>query len=146
MSAPDRPDREAESRIASLRDEVEALRGRLADSPRRHSDLEARLTEAGSKIDSLTTRNTKLLETLKDARQQLLVLREEVDRLAQPPSGYGVFLTANDDDTVDVFTSGRRMRLGHLSHGRGGVAAAWAERAAQRGTDRRRGRPLRAGR
>ncbi len=67
--------------------------------------------EAVRKIDSLTERNTKLLEILKDARQQLLVLQEEVDRLAQPPSGYGVFLGSNTDNTVDVFTSGRRMRL-----------------------------------
>jgi proteasome-associated ATPase len=51
------------------------------------------------------------MDTLKDARQQLLALREEVDRLGQPPSGYGVMLAAHDDDTVDVFTSGRRMRL-----------------------------------
>jgi len=66
---------------------------------------------ATRKIDSLTERNAKLMEILKDARQQLLVLQEEVDRLAQPPSGYGVFLGTNQDDTVDVFTSGRRMRL-----------------------------------
>ena len=45
-----------------------------------------------ARIDTLTARNTKLLETLKEARQQLLVLREEVDRLGQPPSGYGVLL------------------------------------------------------
>jgi hypothetical protein len=43
--------------------------------------------------------------------EQLLALREEVDRLGQPPSGYGVLLGAHDDDTVDVFTSGRKMRL-----------------------------------
>ena len=64
-----------------------------------------------ARIDSLAARNAKLMDTLKEARQQLLVLREEVDRLAQPPSGYGVLLDAHDDDTVDVFTSGRRMRL-----------------------------------
>jgi proteasome-associated ATPase len=51
------------------------------------------------------------METLKEARQQLLALREEVDRLGQPPSGYGVLLGVQDDDTVDVFTSGRKMRL-----------------------------------
>nr|WP_019202935.1 proteasome ATPase [Tsukamurella sp. 1534] len=63
------------------------------------------------RIDALTTRNAKLLETLRDARNQLLTLREEVDRLGQPPSGYGVLLATYEDDTVDVFTSGRKMRL-----------------------------------
>ncbi len=51
------------------------------------------------------------MDTLKEARQQLLALREEVDRLGQPPSGYGVLLGSHEDDTVDVFTSGRKMRL-----------------------------------
>ncbi len=67
--------------------------------------------DSQARIDTLTARNTKLLETLKEARQQLLVLREEVDRLGQPPSGYGVLLTTYEDSTVDVFTSGRKMRL-----------------------------------
>ncbi|GAB2673422.1 proteasome ATPase [Gordonia jinhuaensis] len=64
-----------------------------------------------SRVESLTARNAKLLETLKEARQQLIALREEVDRLGQPPSGYGVLLGVYDDGTVDVFTSGRKMRL-----------------------------------
>jgi len=64
-----------------------------------------------SRIDSLASRNAKLMDTLKEARQQLLALREEVDRLGQPPSGYGVLLGTHADDTVDVFTSGRKMRL-----------------------------------
>ncbi|WAJ43000.1 proteasome ATPase [Mycobacterium sp. Aquia_216] len=64
-----------------------------------------------ARIDSLAARNSKLMETLKEARQQLLALREEVDRLGQPPSGYGVLLSAHEDETVDVFTSGRKMRL-----------------------------------
>ncbi|MCM3897207.1 proteasome ATPase [Gordonia sputi] len=74
--------------------------GRQADA----SDLQER-------VDNLTTRNAKLLETLKEARQQLVALREEVDRLGQPPSGYGVLLEIYPDQTVDVFTSGRKMRL-----------------------------------
>jgi len=82
-----------------------------ADRPDRGNEHVAAGDAAARKIDSLTERNAKLMEILKDARQQLLVLQEEVDRLAQPPSGYGVFLGTNQDDTVDVFTSGRRMRL-----------------------------------
>ena len=43
-------------------------------------------------------------------RQELLTL-EEIDRLAQPPSGYGVFLSRHEDGTVDVFTGGRKLRV-----------------------------------
>ena len=96
--------------LEQLRREASILRDQLQNasggqrSPREIQQLEAR-------IDSLAARNAKLMDTLKEARQQLLALREEVDRLGQPPSGYGVMLGAHDDDTVDVFTSGRKMRL-----------------------------------
>ena len=92
--------------IEHLRREAALLREQLRGSgtSREVQQLEARL-------DSLNIRNAKLMDTLKEARQQLLALREEVDRLGQPPSGYGVLLEVQDDDTVDVFTSGRKMRL-----------------------------------
>ena len=89
--------------MALLRDQLQNAGGG-ARSPREVQQLESR-------IDSLAARNAKLMDTLKEARQQLLALREEVDRLGQPPSGYGVLLGVHDDDTVDVFTSGRKMRL-----------------------------------
>jgi proteasome-associated ATPase len=100
----------AAAELEELRREAAILREQLAAaaggarSPRDVHQLEAR-------IDSLATRNAKLMDTLKEARQQLLALREEVDRLGQPPSGYGVLLSTHEDDTVDVFTSGRKMRL-----------------------------------
>ena len=37
--------------------------------------------------------------------------RRKFDRLAQPPSGFGVFLEACEDGTADVFTGGRKMRV-----------------------------------
>ena len=73
--------------------------------------IEERLAEAQATIDSLTERNEKLANTLRDARDQVVSLKEEVDRLAQPPSGYGVFLRRYEDDTVDVFTGGRKLRV-----------------------------------
>ena len=88
---------------AQLRDQLTAAAG----SGRGARDIQ----QLESRIDQLSSRNAKLMDTLKEARQQLLALREEVDRLGQPPSGYGVLLLTHDDDTVDVFTSGRKMRL-----------------------------------
>ena len=99
------------AQIRVLEDEVTLLRRRLTESPRHVRLLEERLAEASASVAQLTERNAKLVETLREARSQLLALREEVDRLAQPPSGYGVFLSCFDDGSVDVFTSGRRMRV-----------------------------------
>src|SRR5690606_12967139 len=44
-------------------------------------------------------------------RDQIVALKEEIDRLAQPPSGFGTFLVKHDDGTVDVFTGGRKLRV-----------------------------------
>jgi proteasome-associated ATPase len=94
-----------------LEEEVALLRRKLTDSPRQNRVLEQRLAEASERVAQLTERNSKLVETLREARGQLLALREEVDRLAQPPSGYGVFVAGYEDNTVDVFTAGRKMRV-----------------------------------
>ncbi|MEV0246735.1 proteasome ATPase [Nocardia sp. NPDC050712] len=104
MSPIENSDSAAWRELEAVRAEAAALRRQLADSPDRARELESR-------VDSLTIRNTKLMDTLKEARQQLVALREEVDRLGQPPSGYGVLIGVYDDQTVDVFTSGRKMRL-----------------------------------
>lgn len=104
MSPNEHSDSAAWRELEAVRAEAAALRRQLADSPDRARELESR-------VDSLTIRNTKLMDTLKEARQQLVALREEVDRLGQPPSGYGVLLGVYEDQTVDVFTSGRKMRL-----------------------------------
>jgi proteasome-associated ATPase len=107
LSAEDAAELEELRREASiLREQLDNAAGSHGSghSPRDVHQLEAR-------IDSLASRNSKLMETLKEARQQLLALREEVDRLGQPPSGYGVLLATHEDDTLDVFTSGRKMRL-----------------------------------
>ena len=104
MSPIDNSDSAAWRELESVRAEAAALRRQLAESPDHNRELEAR-------IDSLTIRNAKLMDTLKDARQQLVALREEVDRLGQPPSGYGIVIGVHEDETVDVYTSGRKMRL-----------------------------------
>jgi proteasome-associated ATPase len=99
--------------LEELRRESAALREQLENAVGAQGGLRSArdVHQLEARIDSLAARNAKLMETLKEARQQLLALREEVDRLGQPPSGYGVLLSVQDDDTVDVFTSGRKMRL-----------------------------------
>jgi proteasome-associated ATPase len=99
--------------LEELRREASVLREQLENAVGAQGSMRSArdVHQLEARIDSLAARNAKLMDTLKEARQQLLALREEVDRLGQPPSGYGVLLTSHDDDTVDVFTSGRKMRL-----------------------------------
>src|SRR3954447_24591782 len=99
------------SQISYLEEEIGLLRRKVADSPRHVRALEERIAEAEGRAAFLSERNDKLTSTLRDAREQLVTLKEEVDRLGQPPSGYGVFLGRYEDGTVDVFTSGRKLRV-----------------------------------
>jgi len=102
---------ELTTQLAFLEEEVALLRRKLSDSPRQVRQLEERLTEAQTNLTGVVSQNERLVSTLKEAREQIVALKEEVDRLAQPPSGYGSFLTAHDDGTVDVFTGGRKLRV-----------------------------------
>ncbi|MGY1638344.1 proteasome ATPase [Geodermatophilus sp. SYSU D00742] len=99
------------SQISYLEEEIGLLRRKVAESPRQVRALEERIAEAEGRAAFLSERNDKLTSTLRDAREQLVTLKEEVDRLGQPPSGYGVFLSRHDDGTVDVFTGGRKLRV-----------------------------------
>ena len=99
------------AQISFLDEEIAVLRRRLADSPRQVRLLEERLRETEGSLSGVTAQNERMAATLREARDQIVALKEEVDRLAQPPSGFGVFLSACEDDTADVFTGGRKMRV-----------------------------------
>ena len=94
-----------------LRQEVEALRRRLQDTPQRIRTLEERLLETKGQLAQAVSQNEKLTHTLREAREHIGALREEVEKLTQTPNAYGTVLQLNDDGTVDVFSSGRKMRV-----------------------------------
>jgi proteasome-associated ATPase len=99
------------ARLVEAEDEVNALRRRLQESPGRVQALEERLLESKGQLAQAVSQNEKLTFTLQQAKEQLGALREEVEKLTQPPAAYGTFLDINEDGTVDVFSSGRKMRV-----------------------------------
>ena len=103
--------RELADQVRFLEAEVTDLRRRLSDSPTQSRSLELRLADTQRSLSAVTSQNERLAQTLREARDQIMKLKEEVDRLAQPPAGFGTFLQRNDDDSVDVFTGGRKLRV-----------------------------------
>jgi proteasome-associated ATPase len=94
-----------------LEDELISLRRRIQDAPKRVRTLEEKLLETKGQLQQAISQNERLTFTLREAREHIAALREEVDKLTQPPSAYGTFLGHNDDGTVDVFSGGRKMRV-----------------------------------
>ncbi len=99
------------AQVAALSDENAHLRSRLADTPNRVRALEERLLETKGQLAQATAQNEKLSYMLREAREHIASLRDEVDKLTQPPNAYGVVVGKNDDCTVDVLTSGRKMKV-----------------------------------
>lgn len=56
-----------------------------AESPQELKVLEERILELQTNLASVTAQNERLVATLREARDQIAALKEEVDRLAQPP-------------------------------------------------------------
>jgi proteasome-associated ATPase len=102
---------ELNSQLGFLEDEVTELRRRLAEGPVHSRAIEQRLAETQRSLAAVTSQNERLAQTLREARDQIMTLKEEVDRLAQPPAGFGTFLARNEDDSIDVFTGGRKLRV-----------------------------------
>ncbi len=102
---------ELRGQVDFLEAEVADLRRRLSDAPSTARYLEQRLADTQTSLAALTSQNERLAATLREARDQIMTLKEEVDRLAQPPTGFGTFLGANDESTIDVFTGGRKLRV-----------------------------------
>jgi proteasome-associated ATPase len=102
---------ELAERARRSEEEVAALRRRLSEGPGRVQTLEERLLETKGQLSQAVSQNEKLTFTLQQAKEHIAALREEVDKLTQPPCAYGTFLGANDDHSVDVFSGGRKMRV-----------------------------------
>jgi proteasome-associated ATPase len=102
---------ELQTQVRFLEDEVALLRRRLTNAPRQVKILEEKLVESKSDLSRALGQNEKLASTLQAEKERIEALREEVEKLSQPPATFGVFLARNEDGSVDVFTGGRKMRV-----------------------------------
>ena len=61
-------------------------------------------------IEDVKQRNAELVNLLSDAKTQLENLKNQVEQLGAPPSGFGIFVEHIGPD-ADVFINGRKMRV-----------------------------------
>lgn len=123
---PDEADAERERAMSrSLQEEIEDLREAMrffgGDSVefRRRLDrvlaeyeaLRRRYQLTRDQLSDAERQNEKLVHTLQEAKQQIELLKEEVDKLCAPPNTYGVFMRANKDGTAEISVDGKAMRV-----------------------------------
>jgi len=97
--------------VRSLEAETVHLRKKLEDTPKDFMVIENKLREANRQLVQAFNQNEKLVNALYEAREQITALKEEVDKLCAPPSTYGVYLSANDDGTVNILAQGRKVKV-----------------------------------
>ena len=73
--------------------------------------LEEKLLESRAALAQAKSNNEKLVYTVQQTRDHLATLRQEVEKLSQPPAVYGTFVADNNDGTVDIVANGRKMRV-----------------------------------
>jgi proteasome-associated ATPase len=100
-----------QSYVRSLEAETGRLRKKLEDAPKEFMILENKLREANRQLVQAFNQNEKLVNTLYEAREQITSLKEEVDKLCAPPSTYGVYLSVNEDGTVNILSQGRKVKV-----------------------------------
>jgi proteasome-associated ATPase len=108
-STPEDRDRELRVALQSAREEIARLHQEIAALP--ESPEQAEVSQLRTQLAHATSSNEKLTATLAQTRDQIAALRDEVEKLSQPPSVYGTFVNFNDDGTVDIVASGRKMRV-----------------------------------
>jgi proteasome-associated ATPase len=97
--------------VRSLETETGRLRKKMEEAPKEFMVLENKLREANRQLVQAFNQNEKLVNTLYEAREQITSLKEEVDKLCAPPSTYGVYLSANEDGTVNILSQGRKVKV-----------------------------------
>ena len=73
--------------------------------------VEDKLRRANHQLAQAFNQNEKLLNALGEAREQISALKDEVDKLCAPPSTYGVYLSANQDATLNIISQGRKLKV-----------------------------------
>lgn len=99
------------SKIRFMEEEIIRLRGKFNSSPQEFEYLDSKLRKSSKRLSKIQQQNEKLVNALNQARGRIEVLKEEVEKLTAPPASYGILYGFNEDGTVNILTSGRKMKV-----------------------------------
>ncbi|MDO5661361.1 MAG: proteasome ATPase [Brachybacterium sp.] len=67
--------------------------------------------EMQGELTRLAEQNDRLVASLRSARTQILALKEDLERVGDPPNPYATFLRRAEGTRIDVLHNGRRLRI-----------------------------------
>ncbi len=79
--------------------------------PAREPEDQRRVAEVERQLATLAARNERLADALRQARDRIVDLQQQLDDLGRPPATFATFLAARGDGTVEVISAGRKMHL-----------------------------------
>ena len=123
--------KKAPGRLSSIRNTVKKLTERLSDEHSEEGGMQdeqrekekllvqirsledevRRLSQARAQLDQAHKQNDRLTEALQEAKSRIEAMRMEVEKLTAPPASYGIYSSANDDETVNVYVTGRKLKV-----------------------------------
>ena len=95
----------------TMKDEQEREKEKLLVQVRSLEEEVRRLHQARHQLEQANRQNERLTDALQDAKAQIEAMRAEVEKLTAPPSTYGIFTSANKDQTVNVYVTGRKLKV-----------------------------------
>jgi len=95
----------------TMKDEQEREKEKLLVQVRSLEEEVRRLHQARHQLEQANRQNERLTDALQDTKAQIEAMRAEVEKLTAPPSTYGIFTSANKDQTVTVYVTGRKLKV-----------------------------------
>jgi len=95
----------------TMNDEQEREKEKLLVQLRSLEEEVRRLHQARHQLEQANRQNERLTDALQDTKAQIEAMRAEVEKLTAPPSTYGIFTSVNKDQTVNVYVTGRKLKV-----------------------------------
>jgi proteasome-associated ATPase len=100
-----------QDQIKTLEDESEGLLRNLEKTINQYEVLKRKYYQTSEQMNSGRKQNEKLAVALQEAKNQIVALKEEIDKLCAPPNSYGTFRKSNEDGTIDISVDGRTLKV-----------------------------------
>jgi proteasome-associated ATPase len=100
-----------QGQIKMLEEESERSLHNLEDTINQYQVLKRQYHQTCHQLENENKQKETLAAALQDAKNQIIELKEGIDKLCAAPNSYGTYRKTNDDGTVDVSIDGHILKV-----------------------------------